>query len=223
MRKEVQIEASWKEALHQEWGKSYFTQLTDFLRNEYAHKTILPEGKRVFNAFNSCSLDKVKVVLLGQDPYPTPGHANGLCFSVNPDVRPFPKSLNNIFEEIKQDLGVPTPENGDLSRWAQQGVFLLNTVLTVEAHNSDSHAGKGWEIFTDKVIHVISEQRAKCVFLLWGSKAQQKASLIDASKHLILQAPHPSPLSAYRGFFGCKHFSKTNTFLVENNQSIIQW
>jgi uracil-DNA glycosylase len=170
-----------------------------------------------------CPIDDLKVVILGQDPYPTKGHAHGLCFSVEPDVKPFPKSLLNIFKEIQLDLGISMPENGNLTRWAEQGVLLLNSVLTVEEGKPDSHKGFGWEKFTDSVIQTINEQKSGVVFMLWGSKAISKEVFIDSSKHLILKAVHPSPLSAYRGFFGCKHFSKTNEFLRMMEQTEIQW
>jgi uracil-DNA glycosylase len=170
-----------------------------------------------------CPFDELKVVILGQDPYPTKGHAHGLCFSVEPGVKPFPKSLLNIFKEIQLDLGLPMPENGNLARWAEQGVLLLNSVLTVEEGKPDSHKAFGWEKFTDAVIQTINEQKTGVVFMLWGSKAISKESFIDSSKHLILKSVHPSPLSAYRGFFGCKHFSKTNEFLRMMEQTEIQW
>ena len=219
----VEIEPSWKEFLQQEFEKPYFANLTQKVKQVYKPKNVWPKGPDIFNAFNRCSPDNIKVVILGQDPYPTPGHAHGLCFSVKEDVRPFPKSLINIFKEIKDDLGIDTPENGSLERWADQGVFLLNAVLTVNAHESDSHAGWGWEIFTDEVIRLISEKNQNVVFLLWGSKAQRKIDIIDTSKHHILKAPHPSPLSAHRGFFGCKHFSKTNEILISHQLDPIQW
>lgn len=216
-------DSSWRKVLANERDKPYFKQLNEFLEDAYSSREILPKKEIIFEAFNQCSFEDVKVIILGQDPFPTPGHAHGLCFSVEPDVRPKPKSLNNIFQEINSDLGLPIPENGDLRRWAQQGVFLLNTVLTVEAHNSNSHAGKGWEFFTDEVIHQLNEKREHLVFILWGTKAQQKKQLIDTSKHYVLEAPHPSPLSSYRGFFGCQHFSKTNIYLEQHHLKAINW
>jgi uracil-DNA glycosylase len=184
---------------------------------------IFPKKKEVFRAFDVCPFEKVKVVILGQDPYPTKGYANGLSFSVNNDIYPFPKSLNNIFKEIHNDIGISFPENGDLTRWAEQGVLLLNTVLTVEEGSPDSHKGIGWEKFTNGVIELLSDQKQELVFMLWGAKATAKTSLINEDKHMVLSSVHPSPLSAYRGFFGCKHFSKANDYLNENNLSVINW
>ena len=219
---EVRIEKSWKEQLVSEFDKPYFTTLTDFVRKEYAERQTFPPAKLIFNAFDSCPFGDVKVVILGQDPYHGIGQAHGLCFSVNDGVQN-PPSLQNIYKEISSDLGIETLATGNLERWAKQGVFLLNATLTVRANMAGSHQGKGWERFTDAVIQILSEKRENLVFLLWGSYAQQKATLIDSSKHLILKAVHPSPLSAYRGFFGCKHFSKTNEYLRQNGLKEINW
>lgn len=219
---EVKIEDTWKTALSEVFKTDFFNELRNFIREEYTSAKVFPPGKEIFNAFWHCPLPKVKVVILGQDPYHGPGQAHGLSFSVKPGV-PFPPSLLNIFKEIKQDLGQDLPPDGDLTRWADQGVFLLNATLTVRAHQAGSHQGKGWESFTDEVIKVISHERENVVFLLWGAYAQKKAELIDASKHIILKAPHPSPLSAHRGFLGCGHFSKTNTFLKEKGLEPIRW
>ena len=221
----INIEPSWKTVLHSEFEKPYFIQLTEKVRQLYKEKngSVFPKGSQIFRAFDLCPFDEVKVVILGQDPYPTRGHAHGLCFSVEPNVRPFPKSLNNIFKEIQSDLGQAFPENGNLERLAKQGVLLLNTVLTVEEGKPDSHKGLGWEQFTDAVIQKINAEKKGVVFLLWGSKAIAKSEMIDASKHLVLTAVHPSPLSAYRGFFGCQHFSKTNEFLSSKGLNNINW
>ncbi|MCB9223438.1 MAG: uracil-DNA glycosylase [Crocinitomicaceae bacterium] len=220
---EVQIESSWKKALEEEFEKPYFISLVAKVKEAYQKGDVWPKGQQIFNAFDHCPLENVKVVILGQDPYPTPGHAHGLCFSVQEHVKPFPKSLINIFKEIQDDLGTPYPENGSLIRWADQGVFLLNTVLTVNANQPNSHKSFGWETFTDAVIHKISTELNNVVFMLWGSQAQQKIHLIDQSKHHILQTVHPSPLSAYRGFFGCKHFSKANELLISHGHQPINW
>lgn len=203
----VRIESGWKQALAAEWEAPYFADLTAFVADRYAHTQVFPPGGKIFAAFDECPFSEVKVVILGQDPYHGPGQANGLCFSVNPSV-PFPPSLRNIFNEIHDDTGAPIPADGDLSRWARQGVLLLNATLTVEAHQPGSHQGKGWERFTDNVIRTLSDTRDGLVFILWGSYAQSKAPLIDASKHLVLRSVHPSPLSAHRGFFGNHHFSR---------------
>lgn len=221
----MNLNNDWQKVLEPEMNKPYFGELLAKLHQFYddSGKHVFPEKSKVFNAFNLCSFQEVKVVILGQDPYPTKGHANGLCFSVEPNVRPFPKSLNNIFKEINSDLAQPFPENGNLERWARQGVLLLNSVLTVEEGKADSHKGIGWEQFTDAVIELISQKNENIVFMLWGSKAQAKLILIDEKKHFILSAVHPSPLSAYRGFFGCKHFSKTNEFLASEGIKTIQW
>ena len=222
---QIQIDESWRAVLSTEFEKPYFTELIQKVRAAYQEKPqqIFPKGAQIFRAFDTCPFHQVKVVILGQDPYPTKGHAHGLCFSVEPDVRPLPKSLNNIFKELQADLGVPFPENGNLIAWAQQGVLLLNSVLTVEEGLPDSHKNFGWETFTDAVIAQINAQKNNVVFILWGAKAAQKASFIDNSKHLILKSVHPSPLSAHRGFFGCRHFSKTNAFLRMTQQQEIQW
>lgn len=222
---QIQIDESWRAVLSAEFEKPYFTELIQKVRAAYQEKPhqIFPKGAQIFRAFDACPFHQVKVVILGQDPYPTKGHAHGLCFSVEPNMRPLPKSLNNIFKELQADLGVPFPENGNLIAWAQQGVLLLNSVLTVEEGLPDSHKNFGWETFTDAVIAQINAQKNNVVFILWGAKAAQKASFIDNSKHLILKSVHPSPLSAHRGFFGCRHFSKTNAFLRMTQQQEIQW
>ena len=219
---EVKIEPSWKSALDYLFEKKYFKDLVSFVKDEYATTKVYPPGKEIFNAFNHTPIDSVKVVILGQDPYHGLGQAHGLSFSVKPGV-PFPPSLQNIFKEIETDLGKPMPSNGDLTRWAEQGVFLLNATLTVRAHQAASHQKKGWEEFTDEVIRKISDSREHVVFMLWGSYAQKKSILIDSSKHLVLKAPHPSPLSSYRGFFGCQHFSKANNYLISNGMKPIDW
>jgi len=220
------LNSDWQFVLNQEFEKDYFTKLSSQIENCYSVKkdsSYLPAYNEIFNAFNFCSLNKLKVVIIGQDPYPNKSHAHGLCFSVKPDVKPFPKSLNNIFKEIKSDLNIDLPENGNLQRWAKQGVFLLNTILTIEEGKTNSHKNMGWETFTDEVIKVVSKEKENVVFLLWGSQAHKKESLVDLEKHLVLKSVHPSPLSAYRGFTGCKHFSKTNMYLVENNLPHIEW
>lgn len=222
---EIKLEQSWKEALNAEFSKTYFLDLVAFVKSEYELKKgqIFPKGDQIFRALNDCPLSDVKVVILGQDPYPTRGNAHGLCFSVEEDVRPFPKSLVNIFKEIEADLGIPFPENGSLVRWAEQGVLLLNAVLTVEEGKPESHARKGWEQFTDAVISAVNQNNSQVVYLLWGSKAQEKAAQVDSTNNLILKTVHPSPLSAYRGFFGCKHFSATNNYLISNGKKPINW
>ena len=219
---DVKIEQSWKECLADEFEKPYFKQLTDFVHDEYAKMTVFPPGALIFNAFNHCPFDKVKVVLLGQDPYHEPGQAHGLCFSVQNGTR-FPPSLINIFKEIQSDLNIPIPKSGDLTRWADQGVLLLNATLTVRAHTAGSHQNKGWETFTDAAIQRLATQCEHIVYILWGSYAQRKGAIIDQTKNLVLQSPHPSPLSASRGFFGNKHFSKTNAYLIETGQTPIEW
>lgn len=218
----VRIEPSWQQRLQPEFDKPYFEQLTSFVRHEYAAKTVYPPGSQIFAAFDACPFDRVKVVILGQDPYHEPNQAHGLCFSVNDHV-PFPPSLQNIFKEIESDLGIPVPQSGNLTRWARQGVLLLNATLTVEAHRAASHQGKGWETFTDAVIHKLAEEREHLVFILWGAYAQRKGEFIDRSRHLVLQSPHPSPLSAHRGFFGNHHFSQANQYLVAHGIEPIQW
>ena len=219
---DVKIEPLWKEALKEEFEKDYFGKLTDFVKAEYSTKQIFPAGSQIFNAFDQCPFNKVKVVIIGQDPYHGPGQAHGLCFSVNDGVA-FPPSLLNIFKEIERDLGIPYPQSGNLTRWAQQGVLLLNATLTVEAHKAGSHQGRGWETFTDAAIRKLASERQNIVFMLWGSYAQQKGAMIDASKHLILKSVHPSPLSAYRGFIGCGHFSQANQFLEAKGLDKIRW
>lgn len=218
----VQIEESWKQHLAKEFESEYFTQLTNFVREEYAHHTVYPPGNLIFNAFNSCPFDDVKVVLIGQDPYHEPHQAHGLCFSVNDGIK-FPPSLQNIFKEIANDLGLPQPTSGNLTRWSEQGVLLMNATLTVRAHQAGSHQNKGWETFTDAVIKRLAEERENLVFILWGSYAQKKGAVIDRTKHLVLTSAHPSPLSSYRGFFGNKHFSRTNEYLVVHNKEAIVW
>lgn len=219
----IKLEASWKEALREEFDKPYMSELGEFLRAEKAAgKEIYPPGPLIFNALNSTPLDRVKVVIIGQDPYHGPGQAHGLCFSVQPGV-PTPPSLVNIYKELKRDLNIDIPSHGCLQSWADQGVLLLNTSLTVERGNAGSHAAKGWQLFTDRVIEVVSQQRPKLVFLLWGSHAQGKQRLIDPTKHLVLRSPHPSPLSAHRGFIGNGHFSRCNQFLSQNGMSPIDW
>lgn len=219
---QVKIEKSWQEVLQTEFDKPYFENLVGFVKQEYASNTIFPPAGQIFNAFNTCPFNNVKVVILGQDPYHGPGQAHGLCFSVNDGIQ-FPPSLQNIFKEITSDLGIPAPKTGNLTRWAEQGVLLLNATLTVRASQAGSHQGRGWEEFTDAVIKTISEKAENVVFILWGSYAIKKKSLINASKHCILTAPHPSPLSSYRGFFGCKHFSQTNTYLTSKGKTPIEW
>lgn len=219
---DVKIEESWKQRLTAEFDKDYFIKLTDFVRNEYKNTTVYPPGKLIFNAFNLCPFDKVKVVIIGQDPYHGQGQAQGLCFSVNNGI-PFPPSLINIFKEIQSDLGTPIPTSGSLIRWAEQGVLLLNATLTVRAHQAGSHQNHGWEQFTDAAIHSLAEEKENLVFILWGSYAQKKGAFIDRRKHLVLQSVHPSPLSAYAGFFGNKHFSKTNEYLTAHGKEPIKW
>ncbi len=219
---EVKIEKSWQQALQTEFDKPYFEQLVQFVKHEYATQTIFPPARQIFNAFDSCPLDDVRVVILGQDPYHGAGQAHGLCFSVNDGVA-FPPSLLNICKEMADDMGKPMPASGNLQYLANQGVLLLNATLTVRSGQAGSHQGKGWETFTDAVIKTISDTKQNVVFLLWGSYAGNKSKLIDASKHLVLKAPHPSPLSSYRGFFGCKHFSQANAYLVEKGLQPIQW
>ncbi len=220
---DVKIEPHWKEILKPEFSKPYFRQIVLHLRTEKSqNKIIYPPGGLIFNAFDNTPIDKVKVVILGQDPYHGPGQAHGLCFSV-PDGIPQPPSLVNIFTELHNDLGVPIPKHGNLTKWAQQGVFLLNASLTVRAAEPMSHSKIGWSEFTDCVIRKISEQKEHVVFMLWGKFAQEKRALIDESKHLILKAAHPSPLSASAGFFGCRHFSKANEYLVKNGIDPVDW
>ena len=219
---DVKIEQSWKEHLASEFEKPYFRVLTDFVRQEYATQRIYPKGSQIFNAFDKTPFDKVKVVILGQDPYHEPGQAHGLCFSVNEGIA-LPPSLQNIYKELEDDLGILPKTSGNLERWAEQGVLLLNATLTVRAHQAGSHQQRGWEEFTDAVIHRIAEEKEHVVFILWGSYAQKKGAFIDPFAHLVLKSAHPSPLSSYRGFFGSKPFGKTNHYLTQNGQSPIQW
>ena len=219
---DIKIEESWKVRLQEEFNKEYFLELVNFVKKEYRSNTIYPSGNLIFNAFNRCPLENLKVVILGQDPYHGPGQAHGLCFSVKEGVS-LPPSLINIFKEIEQDIGIPVPENGNLERWADQGVLLLNATLTVRAHQAGSHQNKGWEEFTDSVINLLANDKDNMVFLLWGSYAQRKAAFVDRKKHLVLESVHPSPLSANNGFFGNHHFSKTNQYLEQHNLKPITW
>jgi uracil-DNA glycosylase len=219
---DVKIENSWKEQLGREFEKDYFIRLSDFVRNEYKITTVYPPGSLIFNAFNLCPFTGLKAVIIGQDPYHGPGQAHGLCFSVRDGVD-FPPSLNNIFREIQSDLGFPKPASGNLERWASQGVLLLNATLTVREHLAGSHQKRGWEEFTDSVINVINRGKDNVVFFLWGAFAQKKGESIDRSRHLVLESVHPSPLSAARGFFGNKHFSKCNDYLREHNIEPVDW
>jgi uracil-DNA glycosylase len=219
---DVNIEREWKEVLKEEFEKEYFFKLTEFVRSEYKTQTVYPKAENIFNAFNLCPFTDVKVVIIGQDPYHEPNQAHGLCFSVLDPVA-CPPSLQNIYKEIKLDLGIDSPKSGDLTRWAKQGVLLLNATLTVQAHKAGSHQNKGWEKFTDSVIHHLANERQGLVFLLWGSYAQKKGEYIDQTKHLVLKSVHPSPLSAHRGFFGNHHFSQTNTFLSKQGEQPINW
>jgi uracil-DNA glycosylase len=218
----VNIETSWKKRLEEEFTKPYFIELTDFIKSEYKTKEIFPPPKAIFSAFSYCPFDKVKVVILGQDPYHGNGQANGLCFSVADGVR-VPPSLKNIYKEIIAELGGEAPSTGNLEHWADQGVLLLNATLTVEAHQAGSHQKKGWEDFTDAAIKKLSDEREGIVFLLWGRYAQLKGAVIDTSKHLVLESPHPSPFSAHSGFFGNGHFQKTNDYLLARLETPIEW
>jgi uracil-DNA glycosylase len=219
---EVKIASDWKALLAEEFSKPYFEELTRFVKEEYATRRIYPRGSNIFRAFDKCPLDKLKVVIIGQDPYHGPGQAHGLCFSVDEGV-PHPPSLQNIFKEVAADIGTPIPTSGNLDRWAEQGVLLLNAVLTVREHEAASHAGKGWEQFTDAVVRKIAERKRGVVYLLWGSYAQKKGAIANPTENCILKAVHPSPLSAYRGFLGCKHFSKANEYLISTGQTPINW
>lgn len=219
---DVRIDASWKEQLQEEFEKDYFIKLTQFVKSEYLTKKIFPPAKLIFNAFDHTPFDKVKVVILGQDPYHNDGQAHGLSFSVNDGIMQ-PPSLINIFKEINRDLGISIPVSGNLTRWANQGVLLLNATLTVQAHMAGSHQGKGWETFTDAAIRKLAEKRENVVFMLWGAYAQKKAEFIDANKHLILKSPHPSPLSAHRGFIGNGHFSAANNYLISKSIKPVDW
>ncbi len=216
------IEPSWLRVLEAEFSKEYFINLKNFLVTEKSYQVVYPKGSDIFNAFELTPFNNVKVVILGQDPYHGEGQAHGLCFSVPKGIAK-PPSLINIFKELNNDIGISIPKHGNLEKWAQRGVFLLNATLTVRKQSPGSHQNQGWEIFTDEVIKSISAHKKNVVFLLWGKYAQNKASLIDSSKHLILQAAHPSPMSVYRGFLGCKHFSKTNDYLLKNNITTIDW
>ncbi len=219
----VRIDDSWRQALAGEWQAAYFEELTRFVRQQYASHTVYPPGGRIFAAFDTTPFDAVRVVILGQDPYHGPGQANGLCFSVAPGVA-MPPSLVNIFKEVHDDVGAPMPTDGDLTRWARQGVLLLNSTLTVEAHRAGSHQGHGWERFTDAVVNTLATRREGLVFMLWGNYAKVKGRFIDRGRHLVLTAAHPSPLSANRGgWFGCRHFSRANAYLVAHGQTPIQW
>ena len=219
----VKIEESWRRHMYEEFDKQYFVELTDFVRREYSQGECYPPGHLIFNAFNLCPFDKVKVVIIGQDPYHEPGQAHGLSFSVNDGI-PFPPSLINIFKEISNDLGTPMPMSGNLTRWAEQGVLLLNATLTVRAHQAASHQRRGWEKFTDAVIKALDAHRDHLVFILWGGYARSKAKLIDSSRHLVLQSVHPSPLSAiHGGWFGNHHFSRANAYLKEHGEDEIIW
>lgn len=219
---QVKIAPSWGEKLQSEFDAPYFSRLTQFVRKEYATGPCYPPGNQIFNAFNLCPFDKVKVVILGQDPYHEEGQAEGLCFSVADGVQ-WPPSLQNIFKEIEGDLHRPAPATGSLRRWAEQGVLLLNSTLTVRAHQAASHAGQGWETFTDAVVRLLSDERENLVFLLWGSYAQHKGAIVNRQRHLVLTSAHPSPLSAYRGFFGNHHFSLCNDYLIQHNIAPINW
>ena len=218
----VRIDESWRQVLQPEFDKPYFELLTDFVRHAYATHQCFPPAKYIFRAFDLCPFDKVRVVIIGQDPYHDVNQAHGLCFSVQDGV-PAPPSLVNIYKELNRDLGKPIPTSGDLTHWAKQGVLLLNATLTVEAHKAGSHQGKGWEELTDAAIQALNNQRSNIVFMLWGSYAQRKGQFIDRHKHLVLTAVHPSPLSAYRGFIGCGHFSQANNYLQQHGLSPIAW
>ena len=219
---DVKIEPSWKTQLQEEFEKPYFEQLTNFVKSEYATHTVYPPAKLIFNAFEQCPFDKVKVVILGQDPYHGPGQAHGLCFSVNDGVE-FPPSLRNIFKEVNADTGAPIPASGNLERWARQGVLLLNATLTVRAGQAGSHQKKGWERFTDTAIHKVADNLQHVVFILWGNYAISKSEYIDPARHLVLKSVHPSPLSASRGFFGNHQFSRANKYLTDHGKEPIQW
>ena len=218
----VRIDESWRQVLQPEFDKPYFELLTDFVRQAYRTKQCFPPAGQIFRAFDLCPFDKVRVVIIGQDPYHDVNQAHGLCFSVQDGV-PAPPSLVNIYKELQRDLGKPIPTSGNLTHWAEQGVLLLNATLTVEAHHAGSHQGKGWEELTDAAIQALNNQRSNIVFMLWGSYAQRKGKYIDRRKHLVLEAVHPSPLSAYRGFIGCGHFSQANAYLLQQGQTPINW
>lgn len=222
LKMDVKIAPDWKELLHEEFEKPYFVALTDFVREEYATQCVFPRGNNIFRAFDKCSFDNLKVVIIGQDPYHGPGQANGLCFSVGDGV-PFPPSLQNIFKEVAEDTGTAIPSTGNLDRWAEQGVLLLNAVLTVRAHEAASHAGRGWETFTDAVVRAIAQRKQGVVYMLWGNYAQKKGAIADPQRNRILKAVHPSPLSVYRGFFGSHHFSQANEYLHSIGKEPIVW
>ena len=220
--KSVKIEETWKKALENEFGKVYFKELSQFVKSEYKTHKVFPQPKDIFRAFDMCPFEKVKVVIIGQDPYHGIHQANGLSFAVHQGLA-LPPSLKNIFKEIKNDIGIEPLQSGDLSRWATQGVLLLNATLTVRASSPGSHQNKGWEKFTDAAIKALSDQRENLVFMLWGNYAKKKGTVIDRSKHLVLESAHPSPFSAYNGFFGCKHFSKANEYLCKHREKEIDW
>ena len=219
---DVKISESWKNLLQEEFNKPYFEELTRFVKSEYSAGQVFPAGRNIFRAFDKCPFDRLKVVIIGQDPYHGVGQANGLCFSVDDGVQ-YPPSLQNIFKEIHDDIGSPIPSSGNLDRWAEQGVLLLNAVLTVRAHQAASHAGRGWEQFTDAVVRTIAQRKEGVVYMLWGNYAQRKGQIADPKRNLILKSVHPSPLSVYRGFFGCKHFSKANDYLIQQGKEPIVW
>ena len=218
----VRIAEDWKELLQEEFEKPYFAELVDFVKSEYASQQVFPAARNIFRAFDKCPLENLKVVIIGQDPYHGDGQANGLCFSVDDGVD-FPPSLRNILKEVSEDTGASIPSSGNLDRWAEQGVLMLNAVLTVRAHEAASHAGRGWEKFTDAVVRQVAEKKKGVVYMLWGSYAQKKGAMVDASQNLVLKAVHPSPLSVYRGFFGSRHFSKANDYLVALGKEPIKW
>lgn len=220
---EVKIENSWKEQLKEEFDKDYFKKLADFVKTEYETQIIYPAGKDIFKAFDQCSFEDVKVVVLGQDPYHGAGQANGLCFSVSDEIKKIPPSLKNIFKEINTDLGKEIPTSGNLERWAEQGILLLNATLTVRESSAGSHQKKGWEKFTDAVIKAVNDQSKNVVFILWGAYAHKKGAIIDVQKHYVIKSAHPSPLSAHNGFFGSQPFSKTNTYLESIGKEPINW
>jgi len=219
---DVKIEQSWKTRLQNEFEKEYFITLTNFVKKEFNLYTVYPPGRLIFNAFDKCPFENVRVVILGQDPYHGPGQAHGLCFSVKDGIA-FPPSLINIYKEINNDLDTSLPDSGNLERWAEQGVLLLNATLTVRAGQAGSHQNKGWELFTDEIVRLVAKEKNNVVFILWGSYAQRKGETIDRTKHFVLESPHPSPLSASRGFFGNKHFSKTNKYLEEHGMKTVKW
>lgn len=219
---DVRIAEDWKALLQEEFDKPYFAELVDFVKSEYASQQVFPAARNIFRAFDKCPLENLKVVIIGQDPYHGDGQANGLCFSVDDGVD-FPPSLRNILKEVSEDTGAPVPLSGNLDRWAEQGVLMLNAVLTVRAHEAASHAGRGWEKFTDAVVRQIAEKKQGVVYMLWGSYAQKKGAMVNPSQNLVLKAVHPSPLSVYRGFFGSRHFSKANDYLVAEGKAPIVW